>query len=458
MGRRRALCDDGREMSTHPYPVAGPPPYRRAVRDLDASIVGGVASGVAQHLGLPVLWVRLGFVVTAALGGLGVMLYAGWWLMLPAQTRLDLEAPGLESARRGGRRPGRISRLGDIGPVITLGVLGIGVVLSAEALFGQGALLWPLVIGAVGVALLWRQADEAQRERWLDSTGRINPVRLVLGDGGWAAYARLAAGVGMIALAVLLFSLRSGSLSEARDVALAALLGVLGIGIVVGPWIFRLATDLTEERAERVRTQERADVAAHLHDSVLQTLALIQKNPGDAATVARLARAQERDLRGWLYSGESTDERSVASALRGVAAEVEDAHGVAVDVVTVGDCPMTEQLRPVVAATREAVTNAAKHAGVPQVDVYAEVGPTAVEVFVRDRGQGFDPEHTAEDRYGVRHSIVDRMQRHGGTGEVRSAPGDGTEVRLSLPRPSGDDDATRAAAQTPQTPNPQESS
>ncbi len=427
-------------MSSHPYPVAGPPTYRRATRDLDASVVGGVAAGLARHLALPVLWIRVGFVVTAALGGLGVMLYAGWWLMLPAQPRPVPEAPGLESARRGGRRPGRIKRLGDAGPAITLAVLGLGLVLAAEAMFGQGALLWPLVIGVVGVALLWRQADEAQRERWLDSTGRINPVRVVLGDGGWAAYARLASGIALVGLALILFSLRSGSLSEARDVAIAALLGVIGIGIVVGPWIFRLAADLTEERAERVRTQERADVAAHLHDSVLQTLALIQKNPGDAATVARLARAQERDLRGWLYAGEATDERSVASALRGVAAEVEDAHGVAVDVVAVGDCDMTEQLRPAVAAAREALTNAAKHAGTPRVDVYAEVGPASVEVFVRDRGRGFDPEHTAEDRYGLRHSLIDRMQRHGGTAQIRSAPGEGTEVRLWLPRADHQED------------------
>jgi signal transduction histidine kinase len=175
-------------------------------------------------------------------------------------------------------------------------------------------------------------------------------------------------------------------------------------------------------------------VAAHLHDSVLQTLALIQKNAGDQATVARLARSQERDLRAWLYAGESTDERTVASALRGVAAEVEDAHAVSVEVVTVGDCAFDERLRPVVAASREALTNAAKHAGTAQVDVYADVTATAVDVFVRDRGRGFDPATTPADRYGVRHSIIDRMQRHGGSAEIRSTPGAGTEVRLHLPR------------------------
>ena len=212
---------------------------------------------------------------------------------------------------------------------------------------------------------------------------------------------------------------------------------------MVGPWIYRLASDLTAERAERVRTQERADLAAHLHDSVLQTLALIQKNSGDAALVARLARSQERDLRSWLYAGEAADESTLGSALRGVGAAVEDSHGASVDVVVVGDCPFGEPLRPIVNAAREAVTNAAKHAGTGKVDVYAEVTPAAVDVFVRDRGAGFDPSAVAGDRYGVKNSIIDRMQRHGGTAEIRSAPGDGTEVRLHLPRVPDERESTR---------------
>ena len=420
---------------SHTATQAGRAP-RRATRDLREPIIGGVAAGLGRHLGLPVLWVRVGFVVAAVLGGMGIAFYAGLWLLLPAGDQFETAAPGLESASRGGRRPGRIRRLTDVGPVVALVALGLGLVFTMEALFGRGALIWPVAIGLAGIALLWRQADEAQRERWLDTSGRINPSRVILGDGGWASYARLAAGVGLIVLALVVFSLRSGSVTVALDVTFAALVGVAGIGLVVGPWIFRLATELTDERAERVRTQERADVAAHLHDSVLQTLALIQKNSGDGATVARLARAQERDLRAWLYSGESTDESTVASALRGVSADVEDAHGIPVDVVTVGDRDLVEGLRPVVAATREAVTNAAKHAGVPRVDVYAEITEDAVDVFVRDRGRGFDPTVTPEDRYGVRHSIIDRMQRHGGSAGIRSTVGEGTEVHLHLPRPA----------------------
>ena len=213
----------------------------------------------------------------------------------------------------------------------------------------------------------------------------------------------------------MLFSLRSGSLSVALNVGLAAAFGILGLGFMVGPWLLRLSSDLSEEREARVRSEERADVAAHLHDSVLQTLALIQRSAGDPATVTRLARAQERDLRSWLFDSSAEGPATLAAALRAVAAEVEDAHGVHVEVVCVGDAPVSEEDRPLVLATREAITNAAKHSGVSTVDVYAEATPSGVEVFVRDRGIGFDAEQVADDRQGIRGSIVGRMERHGGT-------------------------------------------
>jgi signal transduction histidine kinase len=421
-------------MTSTPPPATLHQP-RRATRDTRGPFIGGVAAGLARHLAVPALWVRAGFVVAAVLGGFGVALYAGLWLMLPTDSRFETGAPGVESATRGGRRPGRIRRLGDVGPAVALAALGFGAILLAQAVLGRAAVFWPVFLAVVGTALLWRQADEAQRERWLDTTGRIDPVRAVLGGGGWAAFARIGTGAALVVTALVLFLLRGGSLGMARDITLAALLTLAGLAVVVGPWMYRLAADLSAERAERVRTQERADLAAHLHDSVLQTLALIQRNADDGAAVARLARSQERDLRAWLYAGEADDETSVASALRGVAASVEDAHGISAEVVTVGDCPLTEDLRPVVAATGEAVTNAAKHARTGQVDVYAEIGAEAVDVFVRDRGRGFDPDAVPADRLGVRRSIIDRMARHGGTAQVRSVAGEGTEVRLHLPRP-----------------------
>ncbi|HSE08380.1 MAG TPA: PspC domain-containing protein [Nocardioidaceae bacterium] len=419
------------------------PAARKATRRTEGRILGGVSAGLADHLGVDVLLVRLAFVVTALFGGFGVALYAGLWMILPSDARFRQDAPGLEAATRQGKRPGFTSRLEDSGWLVALGALALGVLVLFQSVVGIGFLFWPVLIGAAGLAVLWLQADEAQRERWADTTGRIDPIRAVLGKGGAASYARLVAGVLLLVTALVLFAVQTGREEVARDVVVAGGLGVLGLALTVGPWLFRLASDLAEERAARVRSQERADVAAHLHDSVLQTLALIQKHADDPRAVARLARAQERDLRSWLYSDDATAETTVAGALRSAAAEVEDSHGTPVEVVTVGDAALVEQARPLVLAAREAMVNAAKHSGADKIDVYAETTSDVVEVFVRDRGRGFEPDGVPEDRLGVRRSIIDRMQRHGGAAKVRSASDEGTEVRLSMPLPSHDNEEDR---------------
>ena len=404
---------------------------RRVTRASQDRLIGGVAGGVAEHLNLPALWVRAAFVLTTIVGGIGPLTYAGLWLVLPTDERFLVDTPGAEAAQRSGKRPGRIRRLADVGPGVALLVLGVGVLVLLQNWLGAGLSFWALVIGAVGVALIWRQADEAQSTRWR-TEGGMDPFRAIIGDGSWQAYGRLAAGLTLL-LVSLAVAIASGAGLSATAKALPVLgLGLIGVMLLLGPWVFRLAADLTAERAERIRSQERADLAAHLHDSVLQTLALIQKNSADATMVARLARSQERDLRSWLY-GEQQTAASVVGALREAAATIEDTHGVDVEVVAVGDRSMDPALVPLVAATREAITNAAKHAGVPRVDVFAEVSPGEVEVFVRDRGTGFDPELVAADRHGLRDSIRARMERHGGAAVVRSAPGEGTEIRLRMP-------------------------
>lgn len=405
---------------------------RRATRSADEAMLGGVAAGLASHLGVPVLWVRAGFVVSSFVGFFGVMMYAGLWMMLPVDRGFGSEAPGIAAATRQGKRPGRIRRIRDAGPLAALAAVGLGITILVSGMFNGGFTIWPLMIAGLGVAVLWRQADEAQKERWRDATGRVDPVGAIIGSGGWASYARIVAGIVLLLSAVTIFALRNGDWSVARDAVLAAVIAVIGIAIMIGPWVFRLASDLSAERAERIRSQERADVAAHLHDSVLQTLALIQKAARDPGTVTRLARSQERDLRSWLYTSQGDEQSSMATALRVAAAEVEDDFGVPVEVICVGDRAVPEELRPLVLATREAVVNAAKHSGASQVDVYAEVTAAGTEVFVRDRGAGFDQSAIPADRYGVRNSIIDRMQRHGGTATIRSEPGKGTEVRLFL--------------------------
>ena len=459
MVRAPPLCDDWDEMSrttTFPAPDAGTRtapgpepvrPVRRASRSADDRMIGGVAGGLAEHLGLEPLHVRIAFIVAAVLGGFGLALYAAFWLILPVGPHLEQASPGVEAATRQGKRQGRTARLTDAGPLVAMVVLALGVVFLLQGWLDGSFLFWPVLLGVLGLGVLWWQADEAQRERWIDSTGRIDVVRAVVGRGGPASYARLAAGIALLIAALGLFVVQSGQLGVAREVLVAGGLGVVGLALMVGPWVFRLAGDLSEERAERIRSQERADVAAHLHDSVLQTLALIQKHADDGRTVSKLARAQERDLRGWLYGEDAHPETSVAAALRAGAAEVEDAFGVPVEVVTVGDVAVDERRRPLVLAAREAMVNAAKHSGADKVDVFAECGDDHVEVFVRDRGQGVDADAVPPDRLGVRNSIVDRMQRHGGTAAVRTAPGDGTEVRLILQTsPSG---ATAGTAPTP---------
>lgn len=407
-------------------------PARRATRSTDGRLLGGVAAGLAQHLGVDVMVVRAGFLLSSILGGLGVAVYAGLWMTLPTDARFDDSSPGLEAASRQGKRPGRPAKLEDVGLLVALAAVVLGVVVLVQILLGNWFLFWPILLGCIGLAVLWRQADEAQRERWSDTSGRIDPVRAVIGRGGVASYARLTVGVGLLLGALTLFAAQTGQAGVARDVLVAGALGVVGLALTVGPWLFRLAGDLSEERAARVRSQERADVAAHLHDSVLQTLALIQKHSENGHTVAKLARAQERDLRAWLYADTPRPETSIADALREAAAEVEDGHGVPVEVVIVGDAPSSERSRPLVLAAREAMVNAARHSGADKIDVYAEMGDALIEVFVRDRGKGFDESRIPGDRLGVRNSIIDRVQRHGGTAVIRTAHGQGTDVQLSM--------------------------
>jgi signal transduction histidine kinase/phage shock protein PspC (stress-responsive transcriptional regulator) len=432
MWSRGPGCHDVLVMNPTASPSYAP---RRAYRSTDDRWLGGVASGLAQHLGLPVLWVRMGLVVLVAFGGFGAVLYAGLWMFMPARLHTVPLAPGLDAATRQGKRGGkRERRLTDYGPLVAVGAIAIGVLLLVTFATGQSLSVGPLFLAGAGVAVLWWQADEAQRQRWIDPSRRMNPLRAIVGGGGWRAWLRIVAGLMLLIAAIVLFSLRSGSLSVALNVGLAAAFGIVGLGFMVGPWLLRLSSDLSEEREARVRSEERADVAAHLHDSVLQTLALIQRSAGDPTTVTRLARAQERDLRSWLFDDTGEGPATLAAALRAVAAEVEDAQGVHVEVVCVGDAPVSDEDRPLVLATREAITNAAKHSGAGIVDVYAEATPAGVDVFVRDRGVGFDPNQVADDRQGVRGSIVGRMERHGGSASVRSVPGEGTEVRLSLHR------------------------
>ena len=388
---------------TDPARASAAVAHRRLLRATSGRALGGVASGVAQHLGLSRLVVRLAFVLLALSGGAGVLVYAVLWVLVPQ----DRAAP----VRTGDDRV----------QLVALAALGIGGLLLLQVTGLSSPALLPLLFVGGGVALVWRQADEAQRTRWRTAGGRGPLVVLI--------------GAALVGFGLLGFLFTRGQLEQAREGLLSTVLVVLGLVALSAPWWIRMAADLRQEQRERIRVQERAEVAAHVHDSVLQTLALIRKAADDPREVSRLARTQERELRGWLYAPTAAHDVALAGALEQAAGEVEETHGVAVEVVVVGDCPTSPPLVALVAATREALVNAAKHAGVQSVSVYAEVADDRVEVFVRDRGCGFEPADVPDDRYGLAQSVVGRMERHGGRGVVRSRPGEGTEVRLEVPRP-----------------------
>jgi signal transduction histidine kinase/phage shock protein PspC (stress-responsive transcriptional regulator) len=410
-------------------------PSRPALRrDPDRKLVAGVASGIARTLGIDPLLVRVGFVIATVASGLGVPLYLlGWIFMAPA-------SGGAPLASRLRARPGSFQVAAGVGFLALAALLTV----RELGLWWSDAIVWPFVLAVSGGTLVWRHVTTrsatpapavARTPRGPEQPAEPAPLpepSTRLGTSDLRAIYQGGFGVALVVGAALLFLQANGALSGARDLVLSLVVVTLGLGLVLAPFWLRLVRGLTAERAERIRSQERAEVAAHLHDSVLQTLALVQKRADDPRAVATLARRQERELRTWLSGApEARPDERLADALRAAAAEVEEAHGTPVDVVTVGDRDLDDRTRALVAAAREALSNAVRHAGVDApISLYAEVTEGHTEVFVRDRGRGFDPRAVPEDRRGVRESIVGRMARHGGRAAVHSTPGEGTEVEL----------------------------
>ena len=429
-------------MATSSATPAAPAP-RPLRRDPAHGLLGGVCAGLAHRLDVDPLLVRVAFVAAALAGGLGLVLYALGWVAIPAAEG-DAAAPRRLRSGRGSVEVG-----------VGVGLLLLSVLLAFRelGLWFSDALVWPLVLVATGGALIWRQSlgapapsGAAPSERG-SAAPATRPATPSAGDEGAAATAdevrqraalvsRTGLGIALVIAAGLAFLQATGALSAARDVLLAALVVAVVLGVIFAPWILRLARSLAAERSERIRSQERAELAAHLHDSVLQTLALMQKQAGDPRQVASLARRQERELRSWLSGRPSTAEapRAVAAALEAVAEEVEREYGATVEVVAVGDRELDPAGEALVAAAREAMVNAAKFGEGSPVAVYAEASGERTSVFVRDRGPGFDPAAVPADRRGVRESIVGRMERHGGRARVKSSAGGGTEVELVLER------------------------
>jgi len=393
-------------------------------RDTADRLAGGVAAGVAAWRGFSVNTVRIVFVLAAVVtGGFGVPLYVAAWLLIPAAGEDGSIASRARSDSAG------------IGLAAALATL-FAFVLFVAGVFNEGwpsGWAWPQVFTVAGLTLIWRNAsaeEQATLRRLAEPVsgagvvrpGRRSAIRLtiagvlVFGGAGWLASAHQ-------------------SLALLRPLG-GVLLVIAGLVLLLGPWWLRIARDLVLERQARVRAEERADIAARVHDSVLQTLALIQRRADDPQKVIQLARLQERELRSWLFEGRDPADvdMTLAAGVRQIQQDVESRYGVPVEAVTVGDCELDESLNALLAAAREATVNAAKWSGASTISLFAEVEPDSVSLVVRDRGKGFDPSAVPEDRKGLAESVHGRMTRRGGTAVVTSAVGEGTKVSLKMPR------------------------
>ncbi len=375
--------------------------------DAEDRWIGGVAAAIATELGVQPLVIRMCFAILALAGGWGLVFYALAWAALGI-----LSPPRLAPYVPVAKATGSFQRH------VAIALIVLGLVLGIRALgFGFiDQIVFPVGFVLTGFLIAWSRQNE---------------------EGGVSAVVRIVVGVVVAGAGLITVVATSVDFADAIRLLIIAVAVVGGITLVVAPSVVRIGQDFDIERQERVRADERARVAAHLHDSVLQTLTLIQRNANDPQRTALIARQQERELRSWLYGNEPSQPGTtrLEPALQEVATRVEENHGVKVEVVTVGD---THDIEPsaihgLLGATQEAVTNAAKHAKVNKIDVYAERRPDGIEVFIRDAGVGFDVDVIDEDRQGVRKSIIDRMERHGGGASIHSEPGNGTEVELTQP-------------------------
>lgn len=395
----------------------------RLERSRSDRVVAGVAGGIGRHLGIDPNLVRAGFIGLSLALGFGVVVYLLTWLLAPLEEASASESP---SPPRRIWTPTTSQVLG-----IALVAGGLLVLLWVSGFWFGGDLGWPVVLAAIGFAILWARSTDDGRGRWtLSSLG--TPLESVV--TGSVSLPRIAIGSLLILAGMAVFLATNTSLAAAGNMLLAGIVAIGGLALLAGPWVWSLGRELVEERSSRVRSEARAEMAAHLHDSVLQTLALIQRAKAPREMVS-LARTQERDLRAWLYGrAPALAGVRLRDAIDSMAGRIERQHQVSVEAVVVGDAKLDDPLRAMVNACAEAVANAARHSGSTTISVYVEVEEDTISAFVRDQGMGFNPEDVPHDRRGIADSVVGRMERRGGSAHVHSRPGAGTEVVLQLPR------------------------
>ena len=417
-------------MTSNPEPLL--PARMPLTRPKRGRWLTGVCKGIALHLGISVMWVRLAFIALTCLYGAGIIAYVFLWIFMPAgdpqavasaehipveqaplargnqpaQAGVEdtaVSAESLSEAIQRAPKPALVALAGFV--LLTIGLLLVGTGADSQ-------LIIPLLLGLAGIALAWMNLSP-NGTQLLSMLGGIALIFI-----GWAIYVSNVTYVGWG--------------TSPRRIMLSGFIMIACIVLAVMPWANAMLQRLSREQALKEREEERADMTAHLHDGVLQTLALIQLHFEDPSTVFTLARGQERELREWLYQERSTSDRSVSAGLKQIAAEVEDEHGKPIEVVTVGDAHPSAQTDALLDATRQALVNAVTHGSEP-VSLYCEATDTTVEVFVRDHGEGFDIDAIPPDRLGIRESIIGRIKRRGGTVEIVSRAGWGTEVRMHMP-------------------------
>jgi signal transduction histidine kinase/phage shock protein PspC (stress-responsive transcriptional regulator) len=386
--------------------------FRRSSTD---RVLTGVAGGIGERLQIDPVVVRLAFVILTFAGGVGVLLYVTAALV---SRKPDPDDPPPQPTT--GTRQA---------VAIALVLLGVLLLLRQAGLWLGDGIVWPAALVVLGSAVIWTRGDEATRARWL-----ARMPSWIREEDESRPRIRTLVGAFVIALGAWAFLSSNPPLDLFDNAPLAVATVVVGLAVIAGPGIWRLVRQASDERRERIRQEERAEMAAHLHDSVLQTLALIQRTEDPGEMVA-LARGQERELRTWLYGKTKPGgEGSLSAALDAVAVDVERAHRTRIEIVMVGDCPLDDGVRALVHACREAFVNAARHSGARGVSAYVEVEDDQVTAYVRDQGVGFSREAVPNDRHGIAESIEGRMERNGGVAVIDSAIGHGTEVRLRIPR------------------------
>jgi signal transduction histidine kinase len=382
----------------------------RFARSADDLLISGVAGGLGARWGVEPVLVRIAFVVLSYAGAVGVVLYLIAWAVSVEPGNRLVPPP---------REP-------TVPQSIAFGSIALG-----AALMLRSARLWlgdavgiPLLIAAIGAAVIYAGTGRERRPRWTRQpfglqVNRPSLVNLIVGGS-------------LVTGGVAWFLTTNRSFEGILAVLISVGVTAAGLAVVFGPWVYRMANQVGEERRDRIRSEERSELAAHLHDSVLQTLALIQRNASNPRKMASLARRQERELRSWLYGQPLADARRMETFVA-MLEEIEDAHEVSIDTIFVGEFPLNERTEAVALALREAANNAAHHSGVQEISVYVERENGQITAYVRDRGKGFDPSAVADGRRGIADSIRGRIQRHGGSVEIMSAPGEGCEVKITMP-------------------------